>query len=111
MRTPGEIAEVLCELYVQDFRDGRTTGRYKIKRSDLRAIADRRQLQNSIIGQVTDELFERGYLLSEISDDFFVVIKETFFANTRMPSQALLSTFCSNIVIDDPNNDPIDEDE
>ena len=111
MRTPDEVADVLCELYKKDFNDGKTTGRYKISRTDLRDIAERRQLQDAIIDQIADELFERGYLLSEISNDIFVVIKEAFLVKFRMPSQTLLSTYRRKSILNDPKNDPIDEDE
>jgi len=109
MRTPEEVADVLCKLYRKDFGNG-TLGRYKINRTALKDIAGKSQLRNVIIDQISDEMFEKGYLFTEISNDIFVIINENFINKFRTPPQSLLSEYCCNRAADS-KNDPEDEDE
>ncbi len=79
--TPTVIAAHLCDLYERSF-GGKDRGRYRISRKLLRKLAGRERLPDDLMRELTDELFERGFIFVDM-ESFFVLLEQRLFRNYR----------------------------
>ncbi len=85
---PATIAIHLCDLYERSF-GGKDRGRYRISRKLLRKLAGRERLPDELMRDLTDELFERGFILVDM-ESFFVLLEQRLFHNyRRVPESAV----------------------
>ena len=76
-----EVAELLATLYGQAF-GGKRLGKYRISRKYLRELARRQRLTPDFIHELGDELFERGFIISDL-ETFFAVLDQRLFNSYR----------------------------
>lgn len=84
------IAGFLEALDGQSF-GGKPNGRFRISRKFLRQFAGRRRLPAELLVAITDEMFERGYVLIDM-ESYFVVIPQRFFGSYRRVTAAAMGT-------------------
>ena len=88
-RTSKETAAILADLYNVDF-GGKAKGRFKISRKDLTLMAGRSRLQQPIIDDVIDELFEKYDLtMIDLSDEFPIISTSIIRRYRSVPSRLL----------------------
>jgi hypothetical protein len=83
-----DVAESLEEIYETTF-GGKKRGRYKISRSDFRQLANRKNLHDSFVYEVSEEALEIGYVVFPLYDDI-VVIEEEVIRNYRKVTKKVL---------------------
>ena len=84
-----QIAERLAALYQERF-GGKERGRYRISMKQMRALTDRKRVPGDVIGKISEELFELGYVLIDL-ETFFVVLAQGTFRSYRRVSDSCLT--------------------
>ncbi len=83
------VAERLVELYDLEF-GSKDRGRYRISMKHMRILTGRRRVPTAMIRSISEELFERGYLLIDL-ETYFVVLAERTFRSYRRASDAIIT--------------------
>jgi len=79
----GTVAEKLAELYEKPF-GGKPSGRYRISPKMLRKIAERNKLPGRYIEELTEELFELGFVLLNMETFYALASVKTFASYRRL---------------------------
>jgi hypothetical protein len=88
-RTFEEVADLLVELYEEDF-GGKSKGRYKISRNDLAAISGRAQIKQGAVDQISELLAdEHGLLMIDLGNEF-PITKISILRNYRSVTAKLI---------------------
>ena len=77
------VAQKLGELYDKPF-GGKPSGRFRISPKMLRKIAERQKLPERYIEDLTDELFELGFVLLDMETYYAVASVRTFASYRRL---------------------------
>lgn len=83
-----EVAELLATLYGQEF-GGKRLGKYRISRKYLRELARRQRLTPEFIHELGDELFEQGFIISDLETFFAILDQRLFNSYRRVSSMAI----------------------
>ena len=67
-----EVAEMLAQGYDMKF-GGKLRGRYKITRRLFKKLLGRQVLKEAVVYDISEELFDLGYVLMDLGDDFAVL--------------------------------------
>lgn len=86
-----DIARKLADLYEKPF-GGKVSGRYRISPKMLRKIADRKKLPDSFLKDLTDEMFELGFVLLDMETHYAVANARTFASYRRLGEASFEST-------------------
>jgi hypothetical protein len=86
-READRIADALVSLFGETF-GGKRSGRYRISRKFLRQICGRRRLNSELLANVTEEVFERGYVFIDLETHFAVVEQTRFNSYRRVTAAA-----------------------
>lgn len=80
-------ATQLEAIYEEPF-GGKARGRFRIRRGDVRALLGLKRLDDHVLGQLTDECFERGYALIN-RDAEFAMLSLALMDNYRLAPKQL----------------------
>ncbi|NOH86028.1 hypothetical protein DS893_00020 [Vibrionales bacterium C3R12] len=89
-RTAEEMADITIEIYNSEFR-GKSKGRFALTREQIKDISGRITLKDSIIEQLIDELYERGYCMIYVDGIVYSIMKQSILANFRKPTKSVLT--------------------
>ncbi len=67
-----EAAALIVKLYKKTF-EGKRNGPYKITRDQLRRLAGRKNLQNTIVYEISAIISDDGLFLIDNDDEFYIV--------------------------------------
>lgn len=95
----------LVQLYDETF-GGKGRGRYRIRRSELRAIAGVARLDSKFVRRLADDLLDEGFILVDRDDDFIVAACTLFDNYRKVPKQ-----LASSLKFDDQLDDDEGEDD
>ena len=87
-RDIAQIADDLAALYGEAF-GGKTNGKFRISRKFLRQVCGRRHLPSAFLEAITDELFERGFVLIDLETHFAVISQPNFNSYRRVTTAAV----------------------
>lgn len=105
------VVEVLVALHGLRFGN-RSSGKYRISRKYFRQISARRKLTPEFVGAVTDEIFEKGFVLIDL-ETHFVLMKQALFNSFRRVTDRAIALISSADGIKDlvETSDEIDDSE
>ncbi len=72
MRSAAEVAIMLSDIYETAF-GGKERGRYRISRSNLKQLSDRRVLRQSFVDELKEEIWEYELVVVELEDGFALI--------------------------------------
>lgn len=83
-----KTAGALADLYEKPF-GGKPSGRYRISSKMLRKIAERQRLSEAFIQELTEEMFELGFILLNMELYYAVASIRTFSGYRRLGEASL----------------------
>ncbi len=83
-----EVACRLADFYDQPF-GGKPKGRFRISPKNLRRLIQRRRITEEFVRQLTEELFELGYVFVDM-ESFYAVFSARSLNNYRRVSDSLI---------------------
>jgi hypothetical protein len=89
-RNPAEVAKILAKIYETEF-GGKERGRFQISREGLRQISGKKRLEDTIITATINEAYERGFVVTDMGEDFSV-IEESVMRNYRKVPKQIINT-------------------
>ncbi len=90
-KTPAEVANILAKIYGKEF-GGKDRGRFQISREGLREISGKKRLEDPIIAETINESYERGFVVTDLGEDFSV-IEESVMRNYRKVPKQIIGEF------------------
>ena len=87
-RTPGALARLLSRLFDERF-GGASSGRFRISRKFLRALAGRRKLPDAYLAAVAEEMFEAGFVFVDCESFSIVLSQKQFTSYRRVTANAV----------------------
>ncbi|MCP4328631.1 MAG: hypothetical protein GY791_09380 [Alphaproteobacteria bacterium] len=84
-----QIATELAKLYERRF-GGRDRGRYRISMKYMRVLTGRKRVPGRLVRQITEELFELGFVLIDLETFFVVLGQRTFQSYRRVSEESLM---------------------
>lgn len=90
-KMPEEIALLIKRIYDREF-GGKNRGRFKIARSTLRQLAQRRRLDDIAIEEIKDAALELGFIMADLGD-YFAVVDHKVMMNYRPVPKSILREF------------------
>jgi hypothetical protein len=86
--SPESIAKSIAKIYEEAF-GGKDRGRYKISRRNLRLLSGRKRLEDTTTAKIMDTLYNLGFIMVDLGDDF-AVVEEGVMLNYRPVPKAVL---------------------
>lgn len=86
--SPDEVARKLAAFYNQPF-GGKPTGRYRISPKNLRRLMQRRRISDKFVRQLSEEMFELGFIFVDL-ESYFAVISARSLNNYRRVSDSMI---------------------
>jgi len=86
--SPYDVAEKLVGFYEQPF-GGKPSGRFRVSPKNLRRLMERRRITDDYLRQLSEEMFELGYVFYDM-ETFYVVSSARTFTNYRRLSDTLV---------------------
>ena len=83
-----DIARQLAELYERDF-GGKERGRFRISMKLMKSLCERRRISTSFRREITEELYELGYIMVDM-EIYFAVLGQGTLSNYRRVSEQVL---------------------
>ncbi len=83
-----DTAEKLAALYDRAFA-GKERGRFRISMKHMRMLTGRRRVSAHLVREISEELFETGYVLIDM-ETFFVVLSQRTFGSYRRVNDGCL---------------------
>lgn len=83
-----DVANKLAEFYSEPF-GGKQNGRFRISPKNLHRLFGRRRITDECIRLLTDEMFELGYVFTDM-ETFYTVTSARTYGNYRRLSDALV---------------------
>ncbi len=88
-RSNADIADDLVALYHTQFAN-KKSGKYRISRKYFRDICGRRKLPDSFLNGISEEVFERGFVLVDV-ESFYVIFNQQLFRSYRRATEAAIN--------------------
>lgn len=85
-----KVAGTLQKIYDTPF-GGKDRGRFQISREGLRQISGRRRLEESTITAIVNEAYERGFVVTDMGEDFSVIEEEVMRNYRKVPRKLTVS--------------------
>ncbi|MGY9002896.1 MAG: hypothetical protein ACKVIF_06865 [Rhodospirillales bacterium] len=85
-----DVATKLAKMYDEPF-GSKPTGRYRISPKNLRTLMKRRRISDKLVKQLTEEMFELGFVFIDM-ESFYVVTSARTFTNYRRVADTMVTT-------------------